>query len=105
MIQCAGSAALDAQAVALAGRGGRVVFVGVSIEPFEVVASDMIWRELSLLASCRFTKQDIRESIDLYLAGAITVEHLITRRRPLEEANEALDDLRRGRVIRSVIVP
>jgi 2-desacetyl-2-hydroxyethyl bacteriochlorophyllide A dehydrogenase len=105
VIQCAGSGALDAQAVALAGRGGRVVFVGVSMEPFEVVASDLIWRELSLLASCRFTKQDIRESIDLYLAGAITVEHLLTQRRPLEEANEALDDLRRGRVIRSVIVP
>jgi len=105
VIQCAGSAALDEQAVALAGVGGRVAFVGVSKQPFPVLAGDLIWRELTLLGSCRFTRDDIRAVIDLHLAGAISVEHLVQRIRPLAEANEALEDIRHGRVLRSVLVP
>jgi Zn-dependent alcohol dehydrogenase len=33
------------------------------------------------------------------------VEHLIQAVRPLEAANDALDDLRAGHVLRSVLVP
>ena len=43
--------------------------------------------------------------IELYLAGAITTEHLTTTRRPLAEANEALADLASGRVLRTVLEP
>ena len=48
---------------------------------------------------------DIADAIDLYLAGRVRTDHLLDRVRPLEEANEALDDLREGRVLRSVLVP
>lgn len=103
VIQCAGSAAADADAVAIAGRGGRVLLVGVSSEPFSALAVDLIWRELSILACARFTAGEIREVIDLYVDGAIRVDHLLESVRPLEEANEALADLRAGRVVRSVL--
>ena len=43
--------------------------------------------------------------VDLYLAGKIETAHLTARTRPLEEANEALEDLREGSVLRSVLVP
>ena len=105
VVQCAGSGRLDEEAIALAGYAGRVVLVGTSIEPFEARASDLVWRELSLLGSRGFTIEDIREVIDLYLAGRIVTEHLTAHVRPLEEANEALEDLRAGRVLRSVLVP
>ena len=105
VIQCVGSAAADEQAIAIAGFAGRVVFVGSSAEPFRTRAVDLIWRELALLGSRGFTADDIREVIDLYLAGAIRTEHLVERTRPLEEANEALDDLRAGRALRTVLVP
>jgi D-arabinose 1-dehydrogenase-like Zn-dependent alcohol dehydrogenase len=55
VVQCADSAELDEAAVALAGFAGRVVFVGVSQEPFRVRDTDLIWRELSLLGSRGFT--------------------------------------------------
>jgi propanol-preferring alcohol dehydrogenase len=103
--QCVGSAAVDEQAVALAGFGGRVVFVGASTEPFRTRAVDLIWRELALLGSRGFTADDIRDVIDLYLAGAVVTDHLTDRRRPLEQANDALEDLRDGRVLRSVLLP
>jgi D-arabinose 1-dehydrogenase-like Zn-dependent alcohol dehydrogenase len=103
--QCADSAELDRRAVELAGYGARVVFVGTVPEAFEVRASELIWRELALLGSRGFTPEDIRDVIDLYLAGTVRVEHLTANVRPLEEGNEALEDLREGRVLRSVLLP
>jgi alcohol dehydrogenase, propanol-preferring len=105
VVQCADSAELDRTAVELAGYGARVVFVGTVPEAFEVRASELIWRELALLGSRGFTAEDIADVIDLYLAGAVRVDHLTADVRPLEEGNEALDDLRAGRVLRSVLVP
>ncbi len=105
VVQCVGSPRLDEQAIAMAGYGGRVVLVGSSTEPFRTRSVDLIWRELAVLGSRGFTGEDIREVIDLYLAGAIRADHLTGRQRPLEEANEALEDLRAGRVFRSVLVP
>ncbi len=105
VVQCADSADLDRKAVELAGYGARVVFVGTVPEAFELRASELIWRELSLLGSRGFVPDDISAVIDLYLEGAIRVDHLTARVRPLEEGNEALEDLAAGRVLRSVLVP
>jgi 2-desacetyl-2-hydroxyethyl bacteriochlorophyllide A dehydrogenase len=105
VVQCADSAAMDEAAVALAGFAGRVVFVATTPEPFSLRNSDLVWRELTLLGSRGFTADDIREVIDLYLAGGLVTDHLTGAVRPLEEANDALEDLRAGRVFRSVLVP
>jgi D-arabinose 1-dehydrogenase-like Zn-dependent alcohol dehydrogenase len=105
VVQCAASAAMDEAAIGLAGYAGRVVFVATTPESFSTRASTLVWRELELLGSRGFTISDIEAVIDLHLAGKITTDHLTAATRPLEEANEALDDLRAGRVMRSVLVP
>ena len=105
VIQCVGSAAVDEQAIDLATFGGRVVFVGSSPERFRARAVELCWKELTLLGSRGFTADDIAAVIDLHLAGSIVTDHLTARTRPLEEANEALEDLREGRVLRSVLLP
>ena len=105
VIQCVGSAAVDEQAIELATFGGRVVFVGSSPEHFRARAVEICWKELTLHGSRGFTAEDIAAVVDLYLGGAIVTDHLTSRARPLEEANEALDDLREGRVLRSVLCP
>ena len=66
----------------MAGIGGRVAFVGVAQQPFTALAGDLIWRELALLGSCRFTRDDIRAVVDLHLAGVLSVDHLLQRVRP-----------------------
>ena len=104
-IQCVGSAAVAEQAIAVATFGGRVVLIGSSPEPFRARAVELCWRELALLGSRGFTVDDIRAVVDLYLAGAIVADHLTAHIRPLAEANDALDDLREGRVLRTVLVP
>lgn len=105
VIQCVGSAVVDEQAIAMGGPGGRVVLVGASLDPFRARAVDILWRELAVLGSRGFVPDDIRDAIDLYLQGALSVDHLVERVRPLKEANIALEDLEAGRTIRSVLVP
>jgi D-arabinose 1-dehydrogenase-like Zn-dependent alcohol dehydrogenase len=105
VIQCVGDARVDEQAIAIGGPGGRVVLIGAALEPFSVRAAEIFWRELSVLGSRGFIPDDIRDAIDLYLDGTLTVDHLVEAVRPLEEADQALADLRAGRVFRSVLVP
>lgn len=105
VIQCAGSATADEQAIAMGGPGGRVVLVGSSLEGFRARAVELCWRELAVLGSRGFLPADIADAIDLYLRGSLRVDHLIGALRPLEEADAALEDLRAGRVLRSVLVP
>jgi alcohol dehydrogenase, propanol-preferring len=105
VLQCADAAAADELAIAVAGPGARVVLVGAATEPFAARATDLIWRELSLLGSRGFTARDIVEVIELHAAGGIHVEHLIASQRPLAEANAALEDLRGGAVLRTVLRP
>jgi propanol-preferring alcohol dehydrogenase len=105
VIQCVGSAAVDEQAIAMGGPGGRVVLIGSSLDQFRARAVDIFWRELSVLGSRGFLPDDIRDAIDLYLDGTLSVGHLIETVRPLDQANEALEDLKSGRVFRSVLTP
>jgi 2-desacetyl-2-hydroxyethyl bacteriochlorophyllide A dehydrogenase len=105
VIQCVGDARVDEQAIAIGGPGGRVVLIGAALEPFSVRAAEIFWRELSVLGSRGFIPDDIRDAIDLYLDGTLSVDHLVEAVRPLEEADQALGDLRAGRVFRSVLVP
>ena len=40
-------------------------------------AVEIFWRELSVLGSRGFVPDDIRDAIDLYLAGRVRVDHLL----------------------------
>lgn len=103
VIQCVGSAAVDEQAIAMGGPGGRVVLIGSSLDHFRARAVDIFWRELSVLGSRGFIPDDIRDAIDFYLDGTLSVEHLVENVRPLAEADEALEDLKAGRGFRTVL--
>ena len=105
VLQCADSAEAYVGAISMAGPGARVVLVGSTAEPFAIHPMEVIWKELSILGSRGFVPADIAEAISLYLDGSVLVDHLLDAIRPLEEANAALDDLRAGRVVRSVLVP
>jgi D-arabinose 1-dehydrogenase-like Zn-dependent alcohol dehydrogenase len=105
VVQCADSPEAYELGLAMAGPGGRMAVVGSTSEPFRVWPMPVIWGELAILGSRGFVPEDIEEAIALYLSGRIVVDHLVRSVRPLEEANAALDDLRSGRVLRSVLVP
>ncbi len=54
------------------------------------------------LGSCNALR-DVPRLVSLWQAGRLDLERLITARRPLGEINQALDDLRAGRGIRTVL--
>jgi S-(hydroxymethyl)mycothiol dehydrogenase len=105
VLQCAPSARAEVLAIAMGGPAGRIVLVGAALEPFSVRAAEIFWRELAVLGSRGFVPDDIRDAIDLYLAGSVSVDHLLSATRPLDEAQAALDALGAGTVLRSVLVP
>lgn len=57
------------------------------------------------MGSRAFTPNDIRDVIQLYLDGRIQTDHLTARVRPFDEVNDALEDLRVGQVLRSILEP
>ncbi|MGH8226346.1 MAG: alcohol dehydrogenase catalytic domain-containing protein [Steroidobacteraceae bacterium] len=105
VLQCTGSSEQDALAVRIAAPGARVVLVGVSTSSFSLKATDLIWRELSVMGSRGFLPADIRDAIELYSSGALDVSRLVQQVRPLGQVNAALEDLRHARVLRTVLTP
>jgi S-(hydroxymethyl)glutathione dehydrogenase/alcohol dehydrogenase len=47
---------------------------------------------------------DVPKLIDLYKAGRVKLDEMITHRYPLEKVNEAMEEVEKGEVIRNVIV-
>jgi len=89
--------------------GGTTVMVGVAaIDDQLLIESPTLFafaekKLLGCLLGGVNSLRDIPRLIDLWQAGLLDLDGLVTSRRPLAEINDAFDDLRAGRGIRSVI--
>lgn len=96
------------QAYQMLRRGGTLVVVGVAPTTAEVAfnASSIMLNEMtirgSLYGSC-IPKLDAPRILNLYRAGKIKLDELISREYPLDRINDAFDALRNGEVARSII--
>jgi S-(hydroxymethyl)glutathione dehydrogenase/alcohol dehydrogenase len=93
----------------LAG-GGTAVLVGMaaagsraSIDPFDL--ADQGKSILGCNYGSSVAKIDIPKLANLYLAGRLPLDELIGKLRPLDEAEAALEDLRQGKGLRSILIP
>ncbi|HEY6532546.1 MAG TPA: NDMA-dependent alcohol dehydrogenase, partial [Acidimicrobiales bacterium] len=100
-----------AQAVAAIGKGGTVVLTGMAsyLEPkgipvhlIEIAGMQKTIRG-TMFGMCS-PPADILRQIDLYRAGKLKLDEMITRRYRLDDVNIAVDDLLEGRNIRGVVV-
>lgn len=108
VIEAAGHPVAFETAVGLTGPGGTTVTVGLP-------APDALSRisPLTLTAQARsiigcylgsaVPSRDIPRFVELWRAGRLPLERLITRRITLEEINDAMDELAAGRAVRQVI--
>lgn len=109
VFECIGLVPTVQQAVAMTGRGGTTVLVGVvpMTQTVEISPSDLTLQEKnitgSFMGSNRF-RFDMPKYIDFYLDGRLHLDEMISSRLPLSEVNEALDRMRRGEAARQVIV-
>jgi S-(hydroxymethyl)glutathione dehydrogenase/alcohol dehydrogenase len=96
------------QAVDMVHPGGEAVMVGVS--PFGSKTSIDTTNLLAerVLRGCVYgsirQRVDIPRYIDLYMAGRLKLDQMVTRTFPLEGINEAFAAMKAGEVARSVIV-
>ncbi len=104
-----GSAGLVQAGMDATRNGGTTVMVGaapiddvVSVSPVATMFSE---KRLvgSLLGSC-WAPRDIPRMVELWRSGRLDLDAMVTARRPLEEINEAIDDLEAGRGLRTVMM-
>lgn len=95
--------ALVPVALKAVAKGGRVVCAGIHMSDIPSFPYSILWEERQLLSVANLTRQD---AIDfLRIAPSVGV-HTTTVTYPLSRANEALDDLRSGRLTgAAVLVP
>jgi S-(hydroxymethyl)glutathione dehydrogenase/alcohol dehydrogenase len=93
----------------MTGRGGTTVLVGVVpvTKNVEINAADLTLQEKkitgSYMGSNRF-RFDMPKYIDFYLDGRLRLDEMISSRIKLDDVNVSLDEMREGKVARSVIV-
>lgn len=84
-------------------KGGRVVCGGIHMTPIPTMDYALLWEERELVSVANLTRADARE----FLAEAAATPMFVQARSyPLSGANEALSDLREGRIVgAAVLVP
>lgn len=85
--------------------GGRLVIVGFADKPVELSAGKIMFMEQEVLGSLGCRPVDFPRVLELCAAGRYRLAPLITSRRPLDRVNEAMDELRAGKSVRSVVIP
>ncbi len=109
VFECIGLVPTVQQAIAMTGRGGTTVLVGVvpmtELVPFS--AADLTLQEKkitgSFMGSNRF-RFDMPKYIEFYLDGRLHLDEMISARVKLDQVNDAFDKMRKGQVARQVIV-
>jgi len=109
VFECIGLVTTVQQAIAMTGRGGTTVLVGVVplTQLVPISAADLTLQEKkitgSYMGSNRF-RFDMPKYIDFYLDGRLHLDEMISSRIDLAEVNEAFDRMRKGEAARQVIV-
>jgi propanol-preferring alcohol dehydrogenase len=97
----AASGELVPQALACIKKGGRVVCAGISMSPIPSFSYDLLYQERSLCSIANLTRADAQEF--LKLIQTIPVKTHVTCY-PLKEANQAIADLKEGKIIGSAVL-
>ncbi len=93
------------QAYQILRPGGRLVVVGFCPDNASFSPGRMMVKQLEIVGSVSCCTADIPRIIDLVKNKKIDIKPLITGKFPLSEVNEALDVVRKGESIRTVLIP
>jgi S-(hydroxymethyl)glutathione dehydrogenase/alcohol dehydrogenase len=98
------------QAIAMLGLGGAAVVVGLpptgaraSFEPLVLAEADQ--RILGSNYGSVRPAIDIPALVDRYMDGQLSLDEMVSSRRPLEAASASLDDLDAGLALRTLLIP
>jgi S-(hydroxymethyl)glutathione dehydrogenase/alcohol dehydrogenase len=102
-----GNTAAVRQGLYMTGRRGMAVIVGLASDPMTSVPMEYIDDEKSLTGSFMGSTNlqiDIPRMVTLYQAGILKLDELISNRYSLDRINDAIEEVKRGEVLRNLIV-
>jgi D-arabinose 1-dehydrogenase-like Zn-dependent alcohol dehydrogenase len=105
VVDCVGNPAGSALAVELVRKGGRLVQVGYVTDSrqYPTLPTDrVVLRELQVVGSRYVTRPELGRALELVASGAL--KPVVSRVVDLEQANEALEDVRQERAVGRVVV-
>ena len=85
--------------------GGRVVLVGYNAHDVALPVHRVMFRELELVGSLGCPRSVFPRVVELVRRGAVRLEPLVSARLPLDSTLVALDRLRRGEGVRTLLLP
>jgi len=86
-------------------KGGRLVLCGLTDNALPFLIGRIIGNEISLIGAAGAPRRKIPEIIHLLEDGKISLDNMVTKRFDLEHINEAINTLRMGQTIKTVIYP
>lgn len=105
---CIGNVQAMEMAVLSIRPGGIVVIVGVAPDTSLMNVSPALMLAGRTIKGCLLGNykihEDIPKLVDMYLSGRLPIQDMITKTYKLEEINDALDAMKAGEIIRSVIL-
>jgi S-(hydroxymethyl)glutathione dehydrogenase/alcohol dehydrogenase len=77
--------------------------VGYSYKSPALNAARLMYKEIELSGSVAGIIPDYYKVLDLIRKGRFKIDQLITSRYPLDQINEAFDEMRKGEAIRIIV--
>ena len=103
--ECIGRADTIRQAFDSVRRGGRLCVVGYCMDEVPIPVAKLMYYEIEVVGSLGCPPVEYPRLIDLVRRGKIQLLPMVTARMPLERINDALDLLRRGEGMRTIVIP
>jgi S-(hydroxymethyl)glutathione dehydrogenase/alcohol dehydrogenase len=109
VLECIGLSSTVQQAVAMTGRGGTTLLVGVvaMTETVPIATCDLTLQEKKIVGSYMGSNRfrfGMPKYVDFYLDGRLRLDEMISARIALDDVNGAFDRMRKGEAARQVIV-
>lgn len=106
-LEAAGTKGSAESAFAMLRRGGTATIIGLIPGQSLSIAADDLYYERRLQGSVMGSNQprsDIPRYVGMFVDGLLNLDDMVTRRIALDQLNEAFDDMRSGRSVRSLVV-
>lgn len=105
-IEALGTTATAQSAFDMLRRGGTATVVGLIPDQTLQIPTDDLFYERRVQGSVMGSNQparDIPRYVEMYVEGLLNLDDMVTRRIALDQLNDAFDDMRTGKAVRSVV--
>ena len=105
VIEATGSAAVLPDVLACAGKGARVLLLGIFHDTVTLNPALIVRRELQLMGSFCYSWEDFEESLLLLARGKVTTRGMVTHILPLDQLEEGLRLMRERQAVKVILHP